>query len=70
MPVPQFRTSKSKRNMRRSHHALKGPSMSICPNCKEVKLPHCVCESCGHYRGKQVIEPKVFGQAEENFTTD
>lgn len=58
MPVPKFRTSKSKRNLRRSHHALRAPGMSLCPNCQEVKHPHCVCEACGHYRGKQVIEPK------------
>lgn len=44
--------------MRRSHHALKSPALSVCPNCNEVKYPHSVCESCGHYKGKQVLEPK------------
>jgi large subunit ribosomal protein L32 len=56
MPVPKYRTSASKRDMRRSHHALKAPALSICPDCKEVKAPHTVCGSCGHYKGKHVID--------------
>ena len=58
MAVPKYRTSKSKRNMRRSHHALKAPGLSTCSNCNEVKRPHVACHACGHYSGKQVIEPK------------
>ncbi len=54
MPTPKFRTSASKRDMRRSHHALKLKSGSVCPNCASVKHAHCVCPSCGHYRGRQV----------------
>ncbi len=59
MPVPKKRTSKSKNRTRRAHHALKAVGMSICPNCNTAKFPHSVCEACGHYRGKQVIEPKA-----------
>ncbi len=58
MPVPKYRTSASKRDMRRSHHALKAPGLSVCPNCHEVKLSHVVCPSCGFYKGKQVLETK------------
>ena len=58
MPVPKFRTSASKRDMRRSHHALKAPGLSLCPNCDEVKRSHVVCPSCGFYKGKQVIDAK------------
>ena len=58
MPVPKYRTSASKRDMRRSHHALKAPSLSICPNCDEIKQPHTVCSACGHYKGRQVLEVK------------
>lgn len=69
MPVPKVRTSKSKRNLRRSHHALKPVGMSVCPNCDEVKHPHSVCEACGHYRGKQVVDPKTQLGFEDDFTT-
>ncbi len=58
MAVPKYKTSQSKRDMRRSHHALKPRLGSSCPNCGEVKHAHSVCEACGHYRGKQVIEPR------------
>ena len=58
MPVPKYRTSASKRNMRRSHHALQTPAMSICSNCGNMKRPHIACSSCGFYKGKQVLETK------------
>jgi large subunit ribosomal protein L32 len=59
MPVPKYRTSASKRNMRRSHHALSAPGMSVCPNCQEIRQPHSVCHACGHYKGAQVLEVKA-----------
>jgi large subunit ribosomal protein L32 len=58
MAVPKRKTSKSKRNMRRSHHALTIPKLSPCPECDEMKRPHVVCPHCGMYKGRQVIEIK------------
>jgi len=58
MAVPKHKTSKSKRDMRRSHQRLEAPSLSTCPECGEAKLPHHVCPKCGQYKGKQVIEGK------------
>ena len=54
MAVPKRKTSKSVRNMRRSHHALKPASRAECPNCGELKRPHHVCPACGHYDGREV----------------
>lgn len=56
MAVPKRRTSKSKRDKRRSHDALSAPAVSVCPQCKEPKLPHRVCAHCGSYRGRTVID--------------
>jgi large subunit ribosomal protein L32 len=56
MPVPKKKLSKSKKRMRRSHHALRAPGLSSCPKCGATGLPHRVCTSCGHYRGRQVIQ--------------
>ncbi len=70
MPVPKKRTSKSKKNLRRSHDALTPIGMSVCPNCSNAKHPHSVCESCGHYRGKQVIEPKANLGFDEGFEAE
>ncbi len=70
MAVPKFRTSKSKRNMRRSHHALKVHGISVCGNCSSVKAPHAICPSCGHYRGKQWLEPKAQNAADASFNPE
>jgi large subunit ribosomal protein L32 len=58
MGVPADKTTKSKRNKRRSHHALVRPNTSTCPQCGELKVPHRVC-TCGFYKGKEVIAPRM-----------
>ncbi len=55
MQVPKRKTSKSKRNMRRAHHALTPVRSTVCKNCGEPVAAHHVCTSCGHYRGRKVI---------------
>jgi large subunit ribosomal protein L32 len=55
MAVPKRKTSPSKRNMRRSHHALTPDAHAECPNCGELKRPHHVCSACGHYDGREVV---------------
>jgi large subunit ribosomal protein L32 len=54
MAVPKKKTSPSRRNMRRSHHALRAPVYSECSNCGELKRPHHICTSCGHYDEREV----------------
>ena len=56
MIVPKRRTSKSRKNKRRSHHALARPAQSSCPQCGEPKAPHRVCGNCGTYRDRTVLE--------------
>ena len=56
MIVPKRRTSRSKRNKRRSHHALSAPPQSTCPSCGSPKAPHRVCGNCGTYRDRTVVE--------------
>lgn len=60
MAVQQNRVTRSKRNMRRAHDALKAVSSIECPNCGELKRPHHVCGACGFYREREVV-----AQAEE-----
>lgn len=57
MAVPKRKTSKSRRNMRRSHHALKSINLVEDPTTGELKLPHRVSPD-GMYKGKQVIATK------------
>jgi len=55
MAVPKKKTSRSKRDMRRSHDRVKVPTLSICPKCREPVLPHHVCPECGYYRGRKIL---------------
>ncbi len=61
MAVPKKKTTPSRRDMRRSHHALRSIRPIECPNCGERKLPHHICKSCGYYDGRDVIETKAAG---------
>ena len=59
MAVPKRRTTRSKRNMRRANHDKVTPVQLIaCPKCGEPVVPHRVCASCGHYKGREVRRAK------------
>ncbi|HET7587286.1 MAG TPA: 50S ribosomal protein L32 [Gammaproteobacteria bacterium] len=55
MAVQQNRKTPSKRGMRRSHDALKGPTLSIEPTTGETHRRHHVSAD-GYYRGRKVVE--------------
>ena len=56
MAVPKKRTSKARRDSRRSSHwKLSMPGIVACPQCHKLKLAHRVCKHCGFYDGKQVV---------------
>ena len=54
MAVQQRRKTRSRRNMRRSHDALKAPALSVDPNTGETHRRHHITPD-GFYRGRQVI---------------
>lgn len=58
MAVPKKKTTKSRRNMRRSHHALKGVNVIVDPVTGEYKLPHHMSLADGTYKGRQVVIEK------------
>lgn len=58
MPVPKRKTGKTKRDMRRSHHALTAVNVVDCPDCGEKSMRHRVCPKCGHYHGRLRINLK------------
>ncbi|MCY4287189.1 MAG: 50S ribosomal protein L32 [Aestuariivita sp.] len=55
MAVQQNKVSKSRRNKRRSHHALLAANFQECPKCGEMKRTHHVCSVCGFYDGREVV---------------
>lgn len=58
MAVPKRKTSPSRRNMRRSHHALSVPNVAEDKETGEIKRPHHIELKTGMYRGRQVIVKK------------
>ncbi|MFO2549798.1 50S ribosomal protein L32 [Alicyclobacillus cycloheptanicus] len=55
MAVPQHRTSKTRKRLRRTHFKLQAPGLITCPQCGEYTVPHRVCKNCGYYKGRSVI---------------
>ncbi len=49
------KTSRCRRNKRRTHWVVKAPQLVDCPRCHQPKLPHRVCLACGYYKGRQVV---------------
>lgn len=56
MAVPKRKTSKSRRDKRRTHYKAKAPAVAVCSNCGEPVRPHHVCDKCGFYSGKKILE--------------
>lgn len=64
MAVPKKKTSKSKRNMRRSHNALSKVNFVFDKDTGEAKLPHHISLD-GYYKGRLVVEQKIEASTEE-----
>ena len=58
MAVPKRKTSKSRRDQRRSHHALGKVNAVEDKTTGELKRPHHVSPD-GYYNGRQVTTQKV-----------
>ena len=59
MAVPKRKTSKSKKNMRRSHLGLKSNNIVLDKESGEPRLQHHIDLSTGTYRGRQIITKKT-----------
>ncbi|MCS6879086.1 MAG: 50S ribosomal protein L32 [Geminicoccaceae bacterium] len=58
MAVPKKKISKSRRDMRRSHHALVLPTWVEDKETGEFRRPHHIDLKTGRYRGRQVLVQK------------
>ncbi len=59
MAVPKRKTSRQRRDTRRSTHAIDAARLGRCPRCTSPVRPHHVCLVCGHYKGREVVETEV-----------
>ena len=58
MAVPKRKTSKSRRDKRRSHQRIKGVNIIEDKKSGEFRLSHHVDLNTGLYKGRQVFSPK------------
>lgn len=64
MAVQQNKKSRSRRDMRRSHDALKKPTLSVDATTGETHRRHHMTED-GYYRGRKVIDTDSSSAYEE-----
>ncbi|MCI8649870.1 MAG: 50S ribosomal protein L32 [Anaerotruncus sp.] len=57
MAVPKRKSSKARKNKRRSNvWKIKAPAFCKCTHCGELKVPHQVCSNCGYYKDREVVK--------------
>ena len=57
MPTPKKKTSRSRRDMRRSHDGLTAPAVAVDKKTKELVRPHRAhkgADGAFYYKGKQI----------------
>lgn len=59
MPQPKSKITRARRGARRSHNALKSPTVHKCSNCGAHYKPHHLCLSCGYYNNKEVVTAEL-----------
>lgn len=61
MAVAKSKKSRSRRNMRRAHHALNAPALSVDAATGETHRRHQISPD-GYYKGRQVIVKQVVAE--------
>ncbi|MEI7629583.1 MAG: 50S ribosomal protein L32 [Actinobacteria bacterium] len=56
MPVPKRKTSRSNTRHRRSQWKATLPTLVTCVRCKEKRLAHTACPTCGTYAKRRVLD--------------
>lgn len=54
--LPKQRHTKGHRNQRRMHIFVEAPAITTCPKCQKPVLSHTICQNCGTYKGREVID--------------
>jgi large subunit ribosomal protein L32 len=54
--VPKRKTSRSNTRHRRSQWKTTAPTLVTCTRCREPKLAHTVCPTCGTYAKGRVLD--------------
>ena len=61
--VIRMRHTRAHTKNRRSHHGLDMPTLATCSNCSAHHRPHHMCQECGFYKGRVVIDMQAKTEA-------
>jgi large subunit ribosomal protein L32 len=64
MAHPKSRISKQRKRKRRTHYKIEAPNVVNCGNCGAPKLTHHMCDECGYYRGRPIVDKTVVEEAD------
>ena len=53
--LPKKKITRARRGRRFTAYKLKSLYPAFCPRCRNAKLAHAACPTCGYYRGRQVV---------------
>ena len=56
MAVPKRKTSRSNTRSRRAQWKAVPPTLASCDRCRQPKLPHIACPTCGTYNKRRVLD--------------
>ncbi|MCB0370315.1 MAG: 50S ribosomal protein L32 [Bdellovibrionales bacterium] len=73
MPTPKKKTSRSKRDMRRSHDSLDLPAVGYDKKTGEFHKPHHAykgADGAFYYKGKQILAAKVKAETPQESATN
>ncbi|MCI0688109.1 MAG: 50S ribosomal protein L32 [Sporichthyaceae bacterium] len=56
MAVPKRKVSRSNTRTRRANWKAAKPTLVSCERCREPRLPHQACPTCGTYNQRQVVD--------------
>ena len=54
-PLPKRKIAHARQGERRQHLKLTAQALMECPQCKNPKIPHTACPTCGFYNGREVV---------------
>ncbi len=56
MAVPKKKMSRSRTRRRKAGWKVNAPATVACQRCGSQYIPHRLCETCGTYNGREVVE--------------